>query len=111
MTEGVSKLRDWMFRSITFEADSEHFRKAGIKIGADQSSYERSLMDETLTDYPLETRSKALRMSRLYASIYCFENSIRELIKERLESSFNDCLLYTSPSPRDRQKSRMPSSA
>ena len=26
-------------------------------------------------------------------------------------SSFNCCLLYTSPSPRDRQKSRMPSSA
>ena len=24
---------------------------------------------------------------------------------------FNTCLLYTSPSPRDRQKSRMPSSA
>ena len=24
---------------------------------------------------------------------------------------FNSCLLYTSPSPRDRQKSRMPSSA
>ena len=27
------------------------------------------------------------------------------------EVSANDCLLYTSPSPRDRQKSRMPSSA
>ena len=26
-------------------------------------------------------------------------------------SLFKDCLLYTSPSPRDRQKSRMPSSA
>ena len=26
-------------------------------------------------------------------------------------SPFNNCLLYTSPSPRDRQKSRMPSSA
>ena len=25
--------------------------------------------------------------------------------------NFNNCLLYTSPSPRDRQKSRMPSSA
>ena len=24
---------------------------------------------------------------------------------------YSDCLLYTSPSPRDRQKSRMPSSA
>ena len=26
-------------------------------------------------------------------------------------ATFGDCLLYTSPSPRDRQKSRMPSSA
>ena len=26
-------------------------------------------------------------------------------------SVFSNCLLYTSPSPRDRQKSRMPSSA
>ena len=26
-------------------------------------------------------------------------------------AKFNACLLYTSPSPRDRQKSRMPSSA
>ena len=28
-----------------------------------------------------------------------------------LAGQSNDCLLYTSPSPRDRQKSRMPSSA
>ena len=31
--------------------------------------------------------------------------------KAKLEEYFSDCLLYTSPSPRDRQKSRMPSSA
>ena len=30
-----------------------------------------------------------------------------QLVREHLEG----CLLYTSPSPRDRQKSRMPSSA
>ena len=28
-----------------------------------------------------------------------------------LKLNLRDCLLYTSPSPRDRQKSRMPSSA
>ena len=28
-----------------------------------------------------------------------------------LDAEIKDCLLYTSPSPRDRQKSRMPSSA
>ena len=29
----------------------------------------------------------------------------------RVQSMINDCLLYTSPSPRDRTRSRMPSSA
>ena len=32
-------------------------------------------------------------------------------VKEGQEVTINTCLLYTSPSPRDRQKSRMPSSA
>ena len=32
-------------------------------------------------------------------------------LSELLNESYGICLLYTSPSPRDRQKSRMPSSA
>ena len=32
-------------------------------------------------------------------------------IDYKAPAKINDCLLYTSPSPRDRQKSRMPSSA
>ena len=32
-------------------------------------------------------------------------------LKELVVASYQACLLYTSPSPRDRQKSRMPSSA
>ena len=32
-------------------------------------------------------------------------------IEEQIGCIPNNCLLYTSPSPRDRQKSRMPSSA
>ena len=32
-------------------------------------------------------------------------------LHKALADNINNCLLYTSPSPRDRQKSRMPSSA
>ena len=32
-------------------------------------------------------------------------------VKDRVAKMLDTCLLYTSPSPRDRQKSRMPSSA
>ena len=35
----------------------------------------------------------------------------RILLAEQLCSEFMDCLLYTSPSPRDQRGSRMPSSA
>ena len=35
---------------------------------------------------------------------------LHHLVYEVVDNSI-DCLLYTSPSPRDRQKSRMPSSA
>ena len=38
-------------------------------------------------------------------NILQIENVLKPIIQNR------DCLLYTSPSPRDRQKSRMPSSA
>ena len=34
-----------------------------------------------------------------------------EVLAERAAIQAEGCLLYTSPSPRDRQKSRMPSSA
>ena len=53
--------------------------------------------------------------------IECYENKhgISPMEDERVEHAqntgeiwmYNACLLYTSPSPRDRQKSRMPSSA
>ena len=37
-------------------------------------------------------------------------NQIKQL-DQKIEVELMPCLLYTSPSPRDRQKSRMPSSA
>ena len=39
------------------------------------------------------------------------EKNIRSLSKLMIINSYNVCLLYTSPSPRDRTRSRMPSSA
>ena len=39
------------------------------------------------------------------------DNLLQMLFKHNETATNNYCLLYTSPSPRDRQKSRMPSSA
>ena len=58
----------------------------------------------------LHSRDKALRLKReefIPKEVANMEAHYARLWKSLCEA----CLLYTSPSPRDRQKSRMPSSA
>ena len=47
--------------------------------------------------------------ARIGKNCRIFPGAVLSAIPQDLK--FNGCLLYTSPSPRDRQKSRMPSSA
>ena len=47
----------------------------------------------------------------LFLSAQSVSAQDRAAVERGYESYVEGCLLYTSPSPRDRQKSRMPSSA
>lgn len=67
-----------------FEAEAESFRQAGVRVGLDERRAEKALLEDALTPFPLHLRNDSLRMARLYAIIYCLENSIRELIQTRL---------------------------
>ena len=42
---------------------------------------------------------------------YYIDDSLVKKLSERKYAQIRNCLLYTSPSPRDRTRSRMPSSA
>lgn len=70
-----------------FEAEAESFRQAGVRVGVDEREAEEHLLEEALSPFPLHLRNDALRMARLYAIIYCFENSVRELIQTRLSEA------------------------
>lgn len=84
-----ANVREWMFRALMFEAESEKFKNAGIQVGADSQKAEKALMEESLSPFPIEIRNEALKMSRIYAQLNCFENSVRELVKERLIETFD----------------------
>ncbi len=54
------------------------------------------------------------RLKKEYPDADCtldYDNAWKLLVSVRLAAQCTDCLLYTSPSPRDRSVSRMPSSA
>lgn len=78
-------LTDFLFRGLIFEAEAEKFRKAGIQIGASSTKDAEDLMQEALSPYSVGRRNDALEMARLYAVIFCFENEIRQFIRDALE--------------------------
>ena len=78
-------VRDFMFRGLMFEAEAEVFRRAGIQIGASTTETEETLLREALSPFGVARRNNALEMGRLYAVLFCFENELRDFIREALE--------------------------
>ena len=59
----------------------------------------------------MKSVNKNTKLNERFRSNDTIEKASLEEIKFNYSYEDEDCLLYTSPSPRDRQKSRMPSSA
>lgn len=97
MTDSRADLRSFFFRGLTFEATSPRFTNAGIRIGADQREAEAVLLDEAISPFGVERRNVALKMARLYATLHCFENEVRQLIRERLLEKVGDNWLDKLP--------------
>jgi len=72
--------------------------------------YERNQPDHFM-DFALGVKGEKKCNSRFEVSGELSKVLCLGCIAQRLNQSFNFCLLYTSPSPRDRTRSRMPSSA
>ena len=64
---------------------------------------------DDLAGHTSSASTKLIHGGLRYLEYYEF-NLVRHALKER-EVMLRACLLYTSPSPRDRTRSRMPSSA
>jgi len=79
------RVRDFFFRGLLFESESERFRRAGIRVGADLTETEATLVQEALAPFGISRRNQALEMARLYAVLFAFENEVRSLIRDSLE--------------------------
>ena len=68
-------------------------------------------LDERLTTLESMVQAALLKQQDDIAALVIEVNSLKGLLEEKEASKKFDCLLYTSPSPRDKRQSRMPSSA
>ena len=90
MDDFFDQLRNYGKEFLDFEEDDDHQYL---------SEDEEQIEQEVIIEEPLEDKSRAV-----------FEDLSEEKL-EPIHEEYRICLLYTSPSPRDRTRSRMPSSA
>jgi hypothetical protein len=90
-------IRDFFFRGLMFESEATKFQTAGIQIGASTTHAEEQLLSEALSPFSITRRNNALEMARLYAVFHCFENEIREYVRDVLTE--NDGIDWWSKLP------------
>ena len=89
---------------------------SSLSYGPTPSPYEKALvdtvqkLDNTLNSLKLNHPGLTDKVENIKQYINASLKAQQELDDYECENPYT-CLLYTSPSPRDRQKSRMPSSA
>ena len=83
----AKEVRDFCFKGLLFEAEAERFRRAGIQIGIDSTRQQESELEKALAPFSIELRNDAMEMGRLYTLLFCFENEVRDFIRDVLEDN------------------------
>lgn len=80
-------LRSWMFRAITVETVLDELEEVGLAVRAttDPRALQRLV---PLDDFSAAIRSAAMRALPAYLAFFCLENSVRELVAERLAERY-----------------------
>ena len=82
--------------------ENQELRKAGLKVTLPRVKILQILENSV---------NKHMSAEDVYKALIEADEDVGLATVYRVLTQFETCLLYTSPSPRDRQKSRMPSSA
>ena len=115
-------LREKLVKSLGLASPLDKEQRAALKTERMQLEAER----EALLPKPEEVKAELAELNcirywtrkvipdalpRVSDGRVSVEDAMETVVNRKELEQVEDCLLYTSPSPRDRQKSRMPSSA
>ena len=86
----IEKLQNFVFKGMLLDAGIEVLEEIGIT--TKESAFFKDLDKDragevsiSLEDFSSKIRLNAIKMSSVYIAFFCFENSVRDLITERLK--------------------------
>ncbi len=87
--EGL-RVRDFVFRGLLALDSLEQLEDMGVYLRNSDRRLGRALSELSFAEFSPQIQDGAEKMSRLYVAFFCFENSARELIAQKLRDSNGD---------------------
>jgi hypothetical protein len=87
MTADAGDVQAFLFRAATANGRVEEMVQRGQLLGAEAPA--AAADGDALDRFSFAIRVEARRMARVYELLFCFENSVRELIEDRLKEAYD----------------------
>lgn len=83
-------VKDFVFRAMLSLDSLRQLEHTGVYVRDSDKKFGRALAEFTFAEFSPEILDGAEKMSRLYVAFFCFENSVRELLSQKLRDAHGD---------------------
>ena len=97
-----SQIRDFVFRGLLCLDALQSLEHIGVYIRDSHRRLGRPLAELSFAEFSPQIQDGAEKMARLYVAFFCFENSVRELVAQKLRDVHGDAWWNTNVPPQIR---------
>ena len=99
-----SRVRDFVFRGLLCLDSLQQLEHTGVYLRDTHRRLGKALAELSFAEFSPQIQDGAEKMARLYVAFFCFENSVRELVSQKLRDAHGDTWWDTKVPPAIRKK-------
>lgn len=90
MSADLDRAQNFVFRGILAIDSLREYEADGVYLRDSDRRFGRLLAELSFAEFSQPIQDAAEKMSRLYVAFFCFENSVRELVAQKLRDAHGD---------------------
>ena len=104
MRDELNEAKNFVFRALLCLDELRAQEPAGVYLRDSHRRLGRALSELSFAEFSPQIQDDAEKMSRMYVAFFCFENSAREFISQKLRDAHGDAWWTTQVPEKIRQK-------
>lgn len=89
-SDSIQKAKEFVFKGLLSLDSLQQLEGSGVYLRDSHRGVGSALAELTFAEFSAPIRDGAEKMSRLYVAFFCFENSVRELVAQKLRDAHGD---------------------